>query len=347
MLIHLTGMSPRTASPRAREQFTLAGLLEQVLVAEGHAVDRDLYVNGTPDFVIVGVTSPISPGATYALSGLEAIGAAIEDETPLLLFVDDPDLPKTKAGSASAHRDNRRLYTDYLMGKRIRETRKVTLTQQRRISTAVEVLASDTWPEVLVPLHAWAQGSETSVAKQLGVVSDVTGVDLTAVVALMSGETRFNIPSQPRAHLYAPWFTDTRFSSAALEQRRVARPVIPINSAHMDDPAFVYSVAVGVHQGVVGGFPGWWTPTPFFAAQAHTVHLMDLADQELTGTHSPYYITADYVEGLSEVQHWQLVQDQRDYLKETTWSLDDLSSLIGGVLGLTSSFKPRATSSQA
>ena len=109
---------------------------------------------------MVGVTSPLSPGATYALVGLEAIGRALQDGTPLLLFVDDPALDKTRSGAASALRDPDRLYShvpDEQAGQSDPRTR--TPGSGTASLQAVEMLAGEYWPTTLLPMHPWGSAA--------------------------------------------------------------------------------------------------------------------------------------------------------------------------------------------
>lgn len=335
MLIHLTGMSPRTASERTRERVTFAGLLERLLYATGHQVDRRPYLDTEPDLAMVGLASVLSPGATYALAGLETLGRAVDDGIPVLLFVDDPMLSKIRASAKSVTRDASRLWSDYLVSKRIRQSRTLTARQKWHIRGAIEVLSEHEWPPVLVPMHAWgAQDPMMSVLipKRLGVTTDIIPLDVSS--ALMAVDL-YPATKQAQAKI---WVTDSHYSKNTLKAERVRWPVVPINSTAMESPEHVYGAARGVHQGLVGGCPGWWTPTPLFAAQAGAAYLMDQDDQNLTGQISPYYLTADDVEANGRVQHEVLVENQRHYLKEHTWNLDDLLLRMADVIGSTSSF---------
>jgi hypothetical protein len=339
MLIHLTGMSPRTASQRTREHLTFAGLLERALTVEGHKVDRRPYLDTEPDLVIVGVTSMISPGATYALAGLEAIGHAIDCSLPLMLFVDDPMLPKTKAAAKSVLREPERLWTEYLLSKRIRQSRDPDSKQKWHIRAGIELLAQEQWPVVLVPMHTWGvidRMNAVLLPKRLGIVSDVVALDVTAVLGL---DLTPSSPRKPQANI---WVTDSHYSKAVLPHGRASWPVVPINSTAMPDPADVYATARGVHQGLVGGCPGWWTPTPLYAAKANAAYLMDQDEQNLTGTDSPYYVTADDIEAMNSPGHELLVERQRAYLKDTAWSLESLLSTLEDVIGSTGSFELQA-----
>ena len=338
MKVHLTGMSPRTASQQTRERITFAGLLERALAVEGHIVIRDIHPGVEPDFVIVGLASALSPGATYALVGLEAIGRAIEGGTPLLLLVDDPDLGKIKNGVASVLRAPHRLYSDYLMLKRVKGSRNPSEEQRARIDCAVEMLAGERWPPALLPMHAWAIGTEAMLAKRLGVETGVVPLDMSS----MLGDARDVVArfAEARARM---WFTERHYSPAVLAQERVTWPVVPVDSSTMGWPEEVYAATRGVHQGLAGTSPGWWTPTPRWVAQAGTVYLMDSADQMLVASDSPYYLTPDYVESLSDSEHAALADQQRTYLRETTWSLDRLLSRLMDLTGSTSSFAPLDT----
>lgn len=341
MLVHLTGMSPRTASQRTRERVTFAGLLERLLHASGHEVDRQPYLDTEPDpnLVMVGLASALSPGATYALAGLEAIGRAIDHGTPVLLFVDDPMLSKIKASAKSVVRDSNRLWSDFLASKRIRQSRTPTARQKWYIRGAIEVLAGDEWPTVLTPMHGWAmqdQMMSVLIPKRLGVTTDVIPIDPSAAMGI-------DLDSAEKPAQAKIWVTDSHYSKDTLKPERVRWPVVPINSTAMVSPQDVYGAARGVHQGLVGGCPGWWTPTPLYAAQAGAAYLMDQADQNLTGQISPYYLTADDVEAKGPDQHEVLVENQRHYLKEHTWNRDDLFSRLADVTGSTSSFARQAT----
>jgi hypothetical protein len=334
MRIHITGMRPRMVSQRTRERVTFAGALEQALSGLGHEVHRGPGDTSTADLVLGGVSSALSPGATYALVGLEHIGRALLDDTPLLLFVDDPDLHQTRAAAQSALRDLDRLYSPYLMSKRVKQSRNLDETQRTRINAALTVLAEEVWPPVLVPLHPWADAA--IAAKRLRIVSDVLPVDVSSVVDLPA------LPSARTAQAQV-WLTDQHYSAELLEPTRVSWPVIPINSATMPDPVAVYAVVRGVHQGAIPRMPGWWTPTPLYVARAHTVYLCDSEESSAIGVDTPYYLTSDYVEVCNNRGHEMLVEDQATYLKETMWNSDTLSSALADSIGRVHSSRKRAT----
>lgn len=308
-------------SQRAREKITFARLLEAALVEEGHTVLRHPLVDENADLVIVGVTSALSPAATYALSGLEMIGRALEADTPLLLFADDPALGKTRYGATSARDKPDRLYTDYLMAKRVRSSATVSLEQRRMIRQAIWMLAGERWPTVLLPLHPWARTELLS--KKLGIVSDVAPLDVSSLM---------NLPDPAPPHEQAQmWLTDRHYSSRMLEPGRTGWPVVPINSRDLDNPTDVYAAVCGVHQGLIADCPGWWTPTPQYVATAGAVYLMDGGENNLVGSGTPYYLTPDYVESLG--LPYELAESQRDYLKEAMWDRSTLSSRLADVTG--------------
>src|SRR4051794_14871079 len=115
-------MSPRMVSQRAREQVSFARTLEQALLGMGQQVYRGPVDIGPTDLILGGVSSPIAPGATYALVALERIGQALAEGTPMLLFVDDPRLDKIRSGALSVLRNYERLYTPFLMSKRVKQS---------------------------------------------------------------------------------------------------------------------------------------------------------------------------------------------------------------------------------
>jgi hypothetical protein len=333
--IHITGMSPRMVSPRARERMTFARTLELALTELGHEVHRGSDDPWDAELVLGGVTSALSPGSTYALTGLVAVGETMRRDVPLLLFVDDPDLGKTRSAAESALRDTSRLYSDYLLGKRVRSSRNPDVRAQVSISTAIEMLATEEWPPVLVPLHPWA--SQAIAAKRLRVTSTVLPIDVSPVVEVVPAPAPVDGPAQM-------WLTDRHYSPEVLEQDRVRWPVVPIDSTTMTMPPLVYAVARGVHQGAIHRMPGWWTPTPLYVASAGTLYLCDSEESSAIGVDSPYYLTPDLVEALDSGVHRDLAGAQANHLKETTWSLDDLLSQLTDAIGLASSFAKPDTS---
>src|SRR4051812_11724705 len=216
-------MSPRMVSARARERVTFARTLEQALTHLGHEVHRGGNPRN-PELVLGGVTSALSPGSTYALVGLAHIGEALSRGVPVLLFVDDPDLGKTRSAAQSALRDTARLYSDYLMSKRVRQSRDPDTRTQVCISTAIEMLATETWPPVLVPLHPWA--SPAIAGKRLRITSEVLPIDISSAV----GATAVRSPVREPAPI---WMTDRHYSPELLDPARVTWPVVPIDSTQM------------------------------------------------------------------------------------------------------------------
>ena len=334
MRIHITGMRPRMVSQRTRERVTFAGALEQALTELGHDVRRGSDDPWDAEIILGGVTSALSPGATYALVGLEHIGRALDEGTPLLLFADDPGLSAIRNAAQSALREPDRLYSPYLRSKRVRQSRFLSDRQYRHVAMAVEMLAGEEWPPVLLPLHPWA---DTAIAaKRLRIVSDVLPIDVSSVVELPALTT--SRPAQAEV-----WLTDRHYSAGLLESGRVRWPVIPIDSATMEDPVAVYAVARGVHQGAVHRMPGWWTPTPLYVAHAHTVYLCDSEESAAIGVDTPYYLTPDDVERCNSPGHEMLVEEQVTYLKETMWNQDTLSSSLTDSIGRVVNSPKRAT----
>jgi len=322
MRVHITGMSPRMVSQRAREQRTFARMLDTALAAMGHTVHRGPADDGKADLVIAGVASMLSPGATYALVGLERIGRALREETPLFLLVDDPALAKTKAAALSVTRDPDRLYTKYLMSKRVKTSLTLDQRQRSDVFAAVEVLASEHWPNTLLPMHPW--GSTLMAAQKLGIFSDVFAIDVSSQIPVSD-------PLRIERSPMSMWFVERHYTDKTLVRGRSNWPVVPVDCATMPDPVHVYGSVRGIYQGRVGDVAGWWTPTPQLVAQACTVYLTDDAVEIGTGT--PYYLTVDDVEALSEEQHTTLALGQRHYLEETAWSSDTLYSKLADVTG--------------
>jgi hypothetical protein len=186
-----------------------------------------------------------------------------------------------------------------------------------------------------MPLHPWA--SPAIAAKRISIFSEVVPLDVSSAIEL---------PPLVHVHAAAPaklWLTDRHYSPHVLEPERVNWPVIPINSATMADPAKVYSVARGVHQGAIERMPGWWTPTPLYVAHARTVYLCDTDEGRAMGVTSPYYLTPDDVEWLGDLVHHDLAAAQAAHLKETMWNSDTLSSVLADSLGRVRSSKKPAT----
>jgi hypothetical protein len=321
-------------SGRAREQMTFARTLETALREMGHRVYRGPDEPDAPDLVLAGVTSALSPASSYALIGLEQIGWALKKKVPLLLFVDDPQLGKTRAAAQSAQRDPDRLWAPYLVSKRVKMSTTVTKPARDLIGVAVDVLAGDYWPPVLVPLHPWADPA--IAAKRLGVVSDIVPVDVSSAVELPSTQAM----DREKAPL---WLTDRHYSPYLLEQERVTWPVVPIDSTLILSPAHVYSVARGIHQGATDRMPGWWTPTPTYVARANTVYLCDSEESQAIGADTPYYLTPDQVESTDDEGHSYLAWAQADYLKEISWDQATLSSHLADSIGRVASSAKRAT----
>jgi hypothetical protein len=323
-------------SERAREQVTFARTLEVALRQMGHEVrrgpDNDTWDS---ELVVAGVTSALSPASSYALVGLEYIGWALDQKMPLLLFVDDPDLNKTRAAAQSAQRDLDRLYAPYLMSKRVKQSQILGAVQRGRVETAIDMLASDDWAPVLVPLHPWADPA--IAAKRLGVVSAIVPIDVSSAIELPPAQEMDDVP---QAQL---WLTDRHYSPHILEQDRVRWPVVPIDSTTLPSPTHVYSVARGVHQGAIKRMPGWWTPTPTHVARAKTVYLCDSDEGRVMSPNGPYYLTPDDVEGLDEWHHADLANAQAVYLEETAWSTATLSSHLEVSIGHVASSPKRAT----
>jgi hypothetical protein len=332
MHIHITGMSPREVSPRFQGRDNLAATLEIALRAQDHQVRRAPEASGTPEVVFVGVTSPLSPAASYSFFALRAIGDALNRGTPMVFVVDDPDLNKIQAGARSAQRDISRLYTPYMMSKRIKRT-AFTPVGKTRISAAIELLASDNWPVTVLPMHPW--GNERSLGRVLGVNSDVVYLDPSGWLTQGNATSDVSPASM--------WFTDSRYSTDVLDPERVRWPVVPVNTRDIDEPIDVYLAARGIYQGKVGRSShvlGWWTPTPHYVAAAKTVYVTDGDENSLIG--GPYYLTPDDVEELSPHQHADLAAEQAAYLKEKSWDREMLSSRLADVIGLASSSVTRA-----
>ena len=255
-----------------------------------------------------------------------------------MLFVDDPELGKTHAAALSAQRDPDRLWAPYLVSKRVKMSTTVTKPARDLINVAVDVLAGDYWPLVLVPLHPWADPA--IAAKRLGVVSDIMPVDVSSAVELPSD------PGHGGRRPEGPALADrpALLRRTCWSRERVTWPVVPIDSTLILSPAHVYSVARGIHQGATDRLPGWWTPTPAYVARANTVYLCDSEESQAIGPDTPYYLTPDQVEAMDAEEHSYMAWAQADYLKETAWDRATLSSHLADSIGRVSSSGKRATS---
>ena len=326
MKIHITGMAPRMVSRRARAKISFSSLLADALTSAGNEVVRDAEHHGDVDLVVVGVSSMLSPAATYTLVGLELLARAVEDEVPLLLLADDPKLSKTHDAAVSVRRDPDRLWSDFLRPKRVRASDGIS---RDRVMDAVDILGSDWWPPVLVPMHAWARVG--SLSHRLRVQSPAIPLDPSPVLDMQLRTLGYQRAAHARM-----WMVETNYADEGLDAERTMWPSLQVKN----DPAWSvvssYGAAAGVFQGAVKKCPGWWTPTPQFAARAGTVFVTDLDEGLSIG--GPYYHIVDDVEHRDDSSLRELAYQQQDHLRGESWDFATLISTLEDVTGQASSF---------
>lgn len=323
-------------SDRARAKISFSSLLADALRAANHEVARDAELHEDVDLVMVGLTSMLSPAATYSIVALGTLGRALKNDTPVVLFVDDPDMGKVRDAAASVRRDPDRLWSDFLAPKRVLASER---HDPELVMSAVDLLGGGIgeWPTTMVPLHAW--GRTTSLQQQLRIHSHVQPIDVSPVLMIQLMSAAWHRPNDAKL-----WLCEENYTPCSLSNGRTTWPILRSKNNPSWGTLDVYGTARAVHQEAVLRSPGWWTPTPVFAAHAGSVYLTGLEEADRLG--GPYYLTVDQIESMDSDQHTALAADQYEHLKEQSWDLATLISTLEAVLGQSSSSeRPDTTAS--
>jgi hypothetical protein len=331
--IHISGMSPRMVSHRSRTRISFASLLADGLAASGHEVVRDARIQDDADVVVVGVSSVLSPAATYSVVALGIIADALHRGRPLVLFTDQPNLGNIREAVASVRRDPDRLWSDFLTAKRVIASANFSRDD---VMDAIDMLGQDVWPTVMVPVHGW--GPQTGLSHKLGIVSEVVKVDISPILV----DQLNAIPWWDHGRRAWVWLCEQHYVKSHLSPSRTTWYPIQVKSPANWETLDHYAGARGVFQDQQDRFPGWWTPTPFFAARAGAIYLTGIDEGYLMG--APYYKTVDEIEGLSERELDDLALSQIEHIKDVSWDRATCTSALEAVIGQSTSFaKPGTT----
>lgn len=334
MKIHITGMSPRMVSHRALTQISFASLIATSLADSGHEVVRDARVHDEADVVVVGVSSVLSPAATYSVVALGILARALDRGTPVVLFTDQPNLRNIRQSVASVRRDPDRLWSDFLASKRVRASADFS---RDAVIDAVDMLGQDVWPTVLIPVHAW--GGSSWLSSALGVHSDAVAIDPSPILL----DQLATMPWWNHGRRAAVWLCEQHYVKSPLSRSRTTWHPLSVKSQGDWNTVDNYAGARGVYQNQQDRFPGWWTPTPLFAARAGAAYLTGIDEGYLMG--GPYYKTIDEIEGLTGDQLAELVHSQADHIKDISWDRATCTSALEAVIGQSVSFVRQGTTS--
>jgi hypothetical protein len=334
--IHITGMSPRMVSDRARAKISFTSLLADALRMGGHEVARDAEIHEDADLLVVGLSSMLSPASTYSVVALGLLGQALRNETPVLLFADDPELGKIRDSAASVRRDPDRLWSDWLAPKRVLASAD---HERDVVMEAVDLLGGEEWPTVLAPMHSW--GLSSTLNKQLRIISDVVPIDVTPVLLHQLKGSGWE---RPRANAKM-WLCEQSYTPCELTNGRTHWPILRSKNAPAWGILDVYGTVRAVHQGAITPCIGWWTPTPIFATHAGSVYLTGSEESYYIG--GGFYLTVDQIEAMSDEAHDNLSDEQYLHLTEISWSLETLTSRLEDVLGQSSSWSMPGTATSA
>ena len=277
MKILITGYTPRSSNPDYRRRIGTAQLLRAVLVAAGHDAQVGSWFPEVPDapfpddydLVIVGVSSPMAPSASYTFPAMCTLDA-LWGQDRLVMFPEDPAAWKFKNGHLSALRDHRRLYNTYLAtrmhhGSVTPDDATGAEYRRRILRAASKVSEPSDWPRYLVPAFKGADIGELLGYAPEGARYRAIPVDLTQPYRTNFGHLLV-APSK-----LAPvdvWLAESSPTDEGLN--RVVTKSQRVDVHAYDDAAFgiVLAAALGVleHSKESGKLPGAWSPTPAIAA---------------------------------------------------------------------------------
>lgn len=350
MRILITGMTSRTTSEKRSMAFTC--LLARQLHRMGHDVDltwlRDGRTDGNSavrgyDAVFVGVSSPLSPSATYTIPALLTIHAARMAGNLAALIVDDPDARKIIDGTTSLLRKPSRLSSTYYEKRPGSEALRAKTNTRTCVLTTAAWILSDIDTTILWPAHPWASSLPLS-SVFAGGSERLVGVDVTAPLLALA-ETQSFTPQRPDRLL--AWMIETAYAGSGAQAARAARNAtksvrqasLTVKTKDTDIVAAVeaYQVGYGITQPETGdGYHGWWTPTPALALSlADTIYVPPANEGMRIGGH--LYRLPYQLEGLDPYDYDLVLAHQQAEFMEKSWPSSTLSTHLTGVIGPTSS----------
>lgn len=273
MKIFITGHTPRSANPGFRRRVGIAQLLVAGYRTTGHDVTVGHWLPSDPsepfppeyDLVLVGLSSPLAPGAAYTFPAMATLHA-LWGQDRLVVFPEDPAVWKIKNGNLSALREPKRLYSPYLNG-RIDYATVVGSPALRRYIEQAARLVTDTdtdrrWPRYLVPAFEGADldrllSYAPSAATNRPVPIDPTQIYLDQYATKLAAQ-----PSTVDV-----WLTESKPTDDGLNRVVTTHPRVEVRT--YDDAAFgtALAPALGVleHSNECGKLIGSWSPTPAIA----------------------------------------------------------------------------------
>lgn len=340
MKVLISGMTSRQTN-RDRNPLSVASLLHRALEADGHDVTMQrLRSVSEPlwdyDAVILGLASPLSPSARYTVTTLSALQDALESGTLKAVFVDDPDIRKLWYGTKSVIARPDRLWSDYYIGRPgVVETSGDEAARDKVMGMLDWVQSGlDGTVQFWWPAHPWA--SDATVNSMLlehgrADQASVGGLDLTPVL----------LGDPPHRDMVSPgeaWVEDMQYSTDEMvfdpSSTRYSMQLSNTHEESVERKISMYQFGYGVVQGLTGntGQGGWWTPTPALAALAGRLYVPSRKEAELMG--GPYYHLPSDLEYLDVPDEYsRKLQEQAQYLKEASWSMEQLLTETNGVLG--------------
>ena len=279
MNILITGFTPRSANPKFRRRIGIAQLLEAGYRAAGHKVqcgswfpgDLDEPFPDDYDLVIVGLSSPLAPSASYTYPAMLTL-ERLWGQDRLVLFPEDPATWKIKNGTLSALRDHSRLYSNYLSSRAHYMDifsddealwDKTAELQRRVLQAAAYLLTKDPWPTYLVPAFKDADLDPLLDYAPPGARRAAVPIDFTQLYRTHFDELHEAIPSTVDV-----WLTESKPTDAGLNTVITANQRVEVHA--YDDAAFSTALApaLGVleHSKEYGKLPGSWSSTPAIAA---------------------------------------------------------------------------------
>jgi len=346
MKILITGMTSRTTSEKRSMAFT--ALLARQLRRMGHDVDltwiRDKYESVREyDAVLVGVSSPLSPSATYTIPALLTIHQARMAGNLSALIVDDPDARKIIDGTTSLLRKPTRLSSTYYEKRPgSADLRPGGNTRTCVLTTSAWVL-DDTETTILWPAHPWASSLPLS-SVFAGGSERLTGIDVTAPLLALA-ETKEFLPQ--RLDRMRAWMIEIAYAGRSGMAHKAARGItksvrqasLTVKTDDTDITAAVeaYQLGYGITQPNIGdGYHGWWTPTPALALSlANTIYVPPSNEGLILGGH--LYRLPYQLEGLDDYDYDLVLAHQQAEFMENSWPSSTLSTHLNGVIGPTGS----------
>jgi hypothetical protein len=308
----VTGITSRTASPRAMHRYAFGAMLSAAIPGSTRKIARVDEDVQPWNFVIAGLGSPLAPSSNYVFGGLLTAKRAHDAGRLKALFIDESDVDKIGHGIKAAAKDPYRLMNSFFRKRDGYDAVANDAALRDEVFEALQWIASGELPPILWPSHTW--GSGEVVRKNFPNARDHVGIDPTPVL-LEVLDREIGINEGPL--LSRQWLHEMTYLPF-IGLSSLGLPVVEHRGGNPADFRGYWGVLQGAHT-----LQGWWTPTPARALRAGTLFATNEMDAVYFGSR-----TVGEIEDMTVEERTQALQDQRIALEASSWSMEDVRTAL-------------------